>query len=172
VRSIALVCTIADVEALLSRVDRDGGMLLFAVDGKTDAFAVFECDPGAYRRREGAGGWVAGTNHRLRADGEGAPAEPLTSSQRRYRRLEALARRLCESTGAVEVPRDLIRLLADPGVEVRGEEYGTVYANVACPSQGVVWYTFGGYPAASTGKWRRWPWPWGRGGRRDRSPLT
>jgi hypothetical protein len=51
-------------------------------------------------------------------------------------------------------------ILADPGVEVRGEDYGTVYASVTCPSQRMVWYTFGGYPAASSGAWYEIVWPW------------
>jgi hypothetical protein len=51
-------------------------------------------------------------------------------------------------------------LLADSEVEVRDKEYGTVYASVACPGERRVWYTFGGYPAASSGAWQQLKWPW------------
>jgi hypothetical protein len=149
--------TIHEVEVLLGEVDRDGGMLLFAVDGKTDAFAVFECSCAAHVRREGRGTWIAGTNHCLGSDDDGS-----MSSRLRFHRLEELARELCGRGETVEAPEDLIRILADPGVEVRGEDYGTVYANVACPSTGEMWYTFGGYPAASAGAWQQMVWPWKR----------
>lgn len=41
--ALELCRTISDVEALLNETDRDGGMLLFAADGKTDEFALFDC---------------------------------------------------------------------------------------------------------------------------------
>jgi hypothetical protein len=149
--------TIGEVEALLHVVDRDGGMLLFAVDGKTDAFAVFECSCAGHVRRGTGADWIAGTNHYLEAGDVGSG-----SSQARFQRLQELARALCGRAGGVDAPGDLICILADPGVEVRGEDYGTVYANVACPGAGEIWYTFGGYPAASAGDWRRMAWPWER----------
>jgi hypothetical protein len=46
--------TIDEVEALLRRVDRDGGMLLFAVEGGSDVFAVFECGCAEHVRSAGA----------------------------------------------------------------------------------------------------------------------
>jgi hypothetical protein len=58
------------------------------------------------------------------------------------------------------LPRDLIRILADDEIETRNEELATAYANVACPTSGESWYTFGGYPAASGGNWQRLEWPW------------
>jgi len=62
--------------------------------------------------------------------------------------------------GGGDLPWALVRVLADPEVEGRGEDSGTVYANVVCPSAGEVWYTLGGYPAASQGNWQRLEWPW------------
>ena len=50
--------------------------------------------------------------------------------------------------------------LADDEVERRGATFATAYANVACPHAGKIWYTFGGYPAASSGNWQRLEWPW------------
>ena len=40
--ALELCRTISDVEKMLSETDRDGGMLLFAVDGKTNEFALFD----------------------------------------------------------------------------------------------------------------------------------
>lgn len=152
-------CTVREVEALLRSVDRDGGMLLFVVDGKTDAFAVFECTCRGHSRRDEQRDWIVGTNHSLGAGGHGDSKRPASSSQARLQRMEALAREMHRRGGA-DVPGALIRILADSGVEARGEDRGTVYANVACPSTGEVWYTFGGYPAASAGAWRQVGWPW------------
>jgi hypothetical protein len=153
---------IHEVEALLREVDRDGGMTLFVVDGKTDEFAVFECTCAGHVRRDGFLDWIVGTNHSCWTDGEGNPGEHPTNSQLRLRRMEELTRELCGRGDVVDTPWDLICILADPGVEVRGEDYGTVYANVACPSLREIWYTFGGYPAASAGTWQQVVWPWER----------
>ena len=57
-----------------------------------------------------------------------------------------------------------IRILADEKIERREGEVVTVYANVACPSGGEIWHTFGGHPAASKGNWQRLEWPWGETG--------
>jgi hypothetical protein len=54
----------------------------------------------------------------------------------------------------------LIAILADEKVEVQGDNFGTVYANIACPSLNQVWHTFGGFPAASKGNWQSIDWPW------------
>jgi hypothetical protein len=58
------------------------------------------------------------------------------------------------------LPADLIAILADEKVEVQGDNFGTVYANIACPSLNQVWHTFGGFPAASKGNWQSIDWPW------------
>ncbi len=147
--------TIDDVETLLRQANRDGGMMLFAVDGKADESAVFECACAEYRRRELFEDWIVGTNHCC-----AVPGERPESSQHRFDRMEELLGELWERDDAIDAPQDLMRILADPGVEVCGEDYGTVYACVACPSLDVIWYTFGGYPAASAGAWRQLKWPW------------
>jgi len=54
----------------------------------------------------------------------------------------------------------LIALLADGKVEVQGDDFGTVYANIACPGITQVWHTLGGFPAASMGNWQCIDWPW------------
>ena len=154
--------TIRDVEVLLSETDRDGGMLLFAVDGKTDEFAVFDCMCSAHYRRQPSDGWIIGTNHYCAVEDRTLDArdELPGGSVSRYRRMETLIHELSTSQAAANLPGDLIRILADDGVERRGEEVVTVYSNVACPGTGEIWYTFGGYPAASKGNWQRVEWPW------------
>ncbi len=156
------VChTISDVEAFLNENHRDGGMALFAVDGKTDEFAVFECLCSKHFRRDPLAGWIVGTNHYCACedltlgDDEGS-----ASSLTRFDRLKSLLQDLYTSPTRPDLPTDLIRILADDRIERRNRELVTAYANVACPHSGEVWYTFGGYPAASTGDWQRLEWPW------------
>jgi len=152
--------TPADVEALLGEVGRTDGMILFAVDGKSDETAVIECNRSRHIAREFNAEWIVATNHALLSHKPGKLKRLEDGSRARYKRLEELLRARSGRLEALDIPGDLIRTLADPDVEQRGEHYGTVYANVACPSQRMIWYTFGGYPAASRGDWRRLDWPW------------
>jgi hypothetical protein len=145
--------SIPEVEALLDQYDRDDGMMLFAVDGKIDEFAVIECTSTSFQRRQSSGNWTVGTNHYCTPLG---PAAKREDSQKRYQRMQTLI----SQTSHINPPADLIGILADEGVEVCGESYGTVYAAVACPSLPAIWYTFGGYPAASAGNWQPLNWPW------------
>jgi hypothetical protein len=149
-----------DVELMLGEVDRKGGMMLFAVDGKSDSGAVYECACSTHVKRELEGSWIAGTNHCCGSGGQEGSDDSALSSQCRCGRMAEMLDELLEGGGAVDVPCDLIDVLADPGVEQRGEDYGTVYANVACPGKDAAWHTFGGYPAASAGEWGRIEWPW------------
>jgi hypothetical protein len=156
------VCrTLGDVEAFLSETHRDGGMMLFAVDGKTNDFAVFECLCAKHFRRDPSEGWIVGTNHYCACedltlgDDEGS-----ASTLNRFQRVKSLVENLYTVPTPPDLPTDLIRILADDEIERRSRELVTVYANVACPASGEIWYTFGGYPAASTGNWQRLEWPW------------
>jgi hypothetical protein len=152
--------SIADVEAMLNEINRDGGMLLFAVDGKTDEFALFECLCAKHYRRDPANGWIVGTNHfcacedRTLGDDAGS-----ISTLSRFRRMEELIRPLAAAPPPRHRPADLIHVLADDHIERRTGRLITAYANVACPATGEMWYTFGGYPAASHGNWQRLGWP-------------
>jgi len=154
--------SIRDVEALLDATGRDGGMLLFAVDGKTNEAALFECTCSTYYKRQPADGWIVGTNHfcacedRTLGDADSKPLGTLS----RYRRMEALVQPLAAAPDPPDLPAGLIRVLADDGIERREQRIVTVYSNVACPATGELWYTFGGYPAASKGNWQRLEWPW------------
>ena len=153
---------ISDVEMLLNETDRDGGMLLFAVDGKRNEFALFECLCSKYYKREPSNGWIVGTNHFCACEdltlGD-ADKEPL-GTLCRFSRMENLIQTLSTSQTSPNLPVDLIRILADDQIERRDKQLVTVYSNVACPSTGEIWYTFGGYPAASKGNWQRLEWPW------------
>ena len=144
-----------DVEALLRGVDRHGGMLLFAVDGKTDDAAIYECTCTGFVRQVLGRRWIAGTNH-YRLGASGAVDE---HSHRRLDWMDARLDGLWRQDRVPDLPRDLIGILADDGVEQRGVDHGTVYANVACPGERRLWATFGGYPAASAGAWRAIEWP-------------
>jgi hypothetical protein len=155
-RAMETCRTIDQVEALLRATERNGGMMIFAADGKNGEYAVFECSCRHHVRRRGQGDWLAGTNHYLARDVP-RPAEAYAAaSLARYRRLAA---RLERDMGD-GAPADLAAILADAGIEQRGADYGTVYANVTCPTSGEVWFTLGGYPAASAGAWQRLAWPW------------
>jgi len=159
--ALELCRTISDVETLLNKTDRDDGMLLFAVDGKNNEFALFECMCSKYYKREATDGWIVGTNHYCAiedltlGDDEGS-----ASTLNRYRRMENLIQTLSASQTPPNLPVDLIRILADDKIERRDKRVITVYSKVACPSTGEIWNTFGGYPAASKGNWQRLDWPW------------
>jgi hypothetical protein len=149
--------TIGEVEARLAEVDLDDGMLLFAVDGKSDEFAIFECGCGRYVRRLPVGPWLAGANHACALDEPGEHA----GSRSRQSRMEEMAADLQVRGPEARLPQDLIAILADDAVERRGDRFATAYATVACPGTGELWFTFGGTPAASRGRWSPLAWPWG-----------
>jgi hypothetical protein len=160
--ALELCRCISDVEMLLNETDRDGGMLLFAVDGKKNEFALFECLCSKYYKREPSNGWIVGTNHFCACEdltlGD-TDKEPLGTLSR-FSRMENLIQTLSTSQTSPNLTVDLIRILADDQIERRDKRLVTVYSNVACPSTGEIWYTFGGYPAASKGNWQRLEWPW------------
>jgi hypothetical protein len=160
--ALELCHSISDVERLLNETDRDGGMLLFAVDGKTNEFALFDCMCSKYYRREPSAGWIVGTNHYCAFEDptlSDVDREPL-GTLNRFEQMEHLLQALSASQTDPDLPADLIRILADDKIERRNTQLLTVYANVACPGTGEIWYTFGGYPAASKGNWQRLDWPW------------
>ena len=146
--------TIHDVETLLGSVDRDEGVMLFVVDGKTDESAILECACREHSKREPVRGTLIGTNHCPSMK----PMDISDSSLLRFCRLTELISR--DSREEIGTPGGLISVLADDEVEQRHGKYVTVEAAVACPAQKSVWYTLGGYPAASCGNWKRIEWPW------------
>jgi hypothetical protein len=159
--ALELCRTIGDVETLLNETDRDGGMLLFAADGKTDEFALFDCMCSKHYRRDPSDGWIVGTNHYCTCEDLSlGDDEGSISTLNRFKRMETLIKGIYVSSTPPNLPADLIRILADDGIERRINKLVTVYSNVACPGTGEIWYTFGGYPSASHGNWQRLEWPW------------
>jgi hypothetical protein len=148
--------TIGAVESLLCQYDREDGMMLFAIDGKTNEFAIFECSCHDYIKRTSQEQWLVGTNHCCTRNTE----PPSVSSLARYCRIVELVGGFGTGIPQINIPTDLIAILADDQVEARCLEYGTVYAIIACPGSGEIWYTFGGFPAASNGDWRGVVMPW------------
>jgi len=153
--------TLQDLEALLGRIQRDDGMLLFAIDGKSGAYAIYECGCVDFYKRESSQGWLVGTNHYcIHPKAPPLSASGLLSTASRYQRLEVLAERLAAQAGHDSPVKDLIQILSDDGIEARNGEIVTAYSNVACPGRQEIWYTFGGYPSASHGNWQKLGWPW------------
>ena len=148
--------TIKEVEDILGRYDRDGGMLLFCADGKTDEYAIFECSSSQYFKHTPKGKWLVGTNH-YRAFQVNTNSQSSVSC---LSRLEELLGILYTQPDNVRLPADLIAILADAEVEAQEQNFGTVYANIACPGIRQIWHTFGGFPAASKGNWQPIEWPW------------
>lgn len=160
--ALELCHTIGDVEAFLDSTYRDGGMLLFAVDGKNNEFALFDCLCSRFHRREPTNGWIVGTNHYCTCDDltlSDADKEPL-GTLRRFEKMTDLIRTLSASRTPSNLPADLIQILTNDEIERRDKNVVTVYSNAACPATGEIWYTFGGHPAASKGNWQRIVWPW------------
>ena len=153
--------TLPELEALLGRIQRDGGMLLFAVDCKTNTYALYECTCTGFYKREPVQGWLVGTNHHC-VHPQAPPVYetgPLSTTSR-YERMETLVEGLVAQGGSAAPVKALIEILADDGIEARDGDTVTAYANVACPATREIWYTFGGYPAASRGNWQKLAWPW------------
>jgi hypothetical protein len=121
-------------------------MIIFAVDGKNDESALFECTCRSYLRRDAVEGKITATNH---ADNTTFSATSESSLKRRRRLDELVIQR--NNWKSLRIPLDLIRILADDGVEQRGKNSFTVYSAIACPAEKRQWYTLGGYPAASRG---------------------
>jgi hypothetical protein len=153
--------TLPDLEALLDRIPRDDGMLLFAVDGKDNSYALYECGCTDFYKREATQGWLVGTNHCFVHPRAPTPTSsgPLNTVSR-FARMETLVERLASQPRLASPVKDLIQILADDGIESRSGNIVTAYSNVACPTTQEIWYTFGGYPAASRGNWQQLEWPW------------
>lgn len=152
--------TLADVEGFIDRTDRDRGVMLLAVDGKSGESAVYECTRSSWRRidpqpREDSGHLIATNHHRHKHPPEDQPrASRPGSTVSRFTRL----RRILVRHPPEHLPDDLIDVLADPEVEMReATELRTIYSAVACPARGEVWFGSGDAPAASRGVWRKLP---------------
>ncbi|MEC9373603.1 MAG: C45 family peptidase [Planctomycetota bacterium] len=158
--------SLADVERLLDATDRDRGVILFVVDGKTNDAAVYECACTSWARIDpAADGTLTATNHCQRlhpTDVERLARARATSTTGRLHRVRELMGRGALERGA---PEGMIRVLADPRVEMgREAPLTTIYAAACCPASGELWFAGGpgevDVPAASRATWRRVKWPW------------
>jgi hypothetical protein len=148
-----------ELERVLRGCDRTEGMAFYAVDGKTEEFALFECTRAGVLRRDPTPGSVLVSCTRDLAmrtipTRNGARAILGTNLRRRMDRL-------CELWVHSEpkAMTDLAAMLADPEIEDVGNDSGTLYSNIACPSRGLAWFAAGELPAASRSEWRSMAWP-------------
>ncbi len=142
------------VEARLRSDNRQGGMLIFSAspDGRA---AILECSCHQVARCDLDSGFLVGTNHYQFIP---EMKDPLAANQSSLLRAEAMATKLGRLPRNPQL-KDLIAILADPNVEQHRENYGTVYANLYNSLSRQLWFTFGGYPAASHGNWQPVPGP-------------
>lgn len=140
------------VEARLRSEIRQGGMLIFSASPDGQA-AILECSCRHVARCDLGSDFLVGTNHYQFIP---EMKDTLEANQNSLHRAEAMAAKLGELPRNPQ-PKDLIAVLADPNVEQHRENYGTVYANLYNPMSHELWFTFGGFPAASHGNWQPVP---------------
>ncbi|TDP88950.1 acyl-CoA:6-aminopenicillanic acid acyl transferase [Halanaerobium saccharolyticum] len=148
--------SVEDVKQLLKSTVRDGGMNLFVIDGKNNQSAVFECSSKNYKERKIECSYLAGANHYAAAE---VPADfnfNFDNSIKRQNRVEKL---LLEQKDSIST-RNMIDILADSKVEQNNNLSGTVYSNIACPAENLIYFAYDGYPAASRSKWQKIEWDW------------
>lgn len=148
--------TLKEIDALLKSTTLDDGMNLFAVDGKTNEFAVYECNSRSYLKREVSGNFIAGANHHCCT---AIPGNIRFNSKNSMSRQETMEFLLSECKFN-NLPDDFVRILSHPNVEQNNEFSGTVYSNVCCPGKGEIWYACGEFPSASRGTWGKVEWEW------------
>ncbi len=148
--------SIRDVADLLQNIERDGGMNLFAVDGKSSQFCIFECSCSSHKKRKPQDAHLSATNHYCASRMPDGFQNGSRSSLDRLQRTEELLK----DKALNKLPENLIQILKHSRVEQSSKEAGTVYSNVACPGKELVWYAYGGFPAASRGTWHQLNWPW------------
>jgi hypothetical protein len=144
-----------EVEARLKATHRTGGMLVFAVANDDGMSAMLECSCTQVSRRDLTGKFLAGTNHYQQLSGFSRVSDEISGSIQRLNTLTTRLNRLPETPTI----QDLIAVLADPGVEQHRPDFGTVCSNLYKANSQRLWFTFGGYPAASRGNWQPMPWP-------------
>lgn len=153
--------TLDELEAFIAQTQRDRGVIVVALDGKTGESAVFECTRTASLRLAEDRGRLIATNHRRSQH----PPTPRNGSRpgSTISRYHGMCR-LLDAAPPEHGPDDLIDILADPDVEMRTPPHlRTIYSAVCCPQARRAWFSAGDYPAdipaASAGTWRPVPWP-------------
>jgi len=151
--------SLKDVSCYLSKTLRSDGMMLFVSDTANNEHGIFECTCQNIIVRQLQTDlnftYLAGTNHYTCPPYINSSLPDRADSLRRYKRLEECLESLRKSAKCPGFD-SLKAILADDLIEKRDPDYGTVYSNLYCPTTNRLWYTFGGYPAASCGQWRDW----------------
>jgi len=142
-----------ELESMLKRIPRDGGMNLFAVDGKDNSCAVYECLCGSFIKRKINHNYGVGANH---FNVTPVPAGFNHNFSNSHKRQKAAEDALCGMTDFTA--KDLIDILADPDIEQDNGLYGTVYSNIACPAADEIYYACDDFPAASKSRWESISW--------------
>ncbi|TKJ46831.1 hypothetical protein CEE34_06830 [Candidatus Aerophobetes bacterium Ae_b3a] len=148
--------SITDVADLLEDIERDGGMNLFVIDGKSNEFCIFECSCSSCKKRKPQYAHLSATNHYCASRIPDGFQNGSRSSLDRLQRTEELLK----DKAFDKLPENLIQILKDSKIEQSSKEAGTIYSNVACPGKELVWYAYGEFPAASRGTWHQLNWPW------------
>lgn len=146
-----------DVSRYLMEKPRSEGMMLFVSDFGNNEHGIFECTCRETVFRTLPAdldfAYMAGTNHYTASLYDNSLEPDRADSLKRYKKLEKCMESFRDS-GKAPCFQSLRAILADDQIEKRDHEYGTVYANLYCPATHKLWYTFGGYPAASCGRWK------------------
>lgn len=156
--------TLDELEAFIRETDRDRGVIVVALDGKSGQSAVFECTRAGYERHEPQphdAGRLFATNHCRRQ--HPTQPRPFARPGSTITRLDRL-RTITADHPPEHAPDDLIDMLADPHVEMRNaESLRTIYSAVCAPREKQIYFAAGGWPedrpAASTGHWTKIAWP-------------
>lgn len=154
-----------DLDAMLSRIDRDRGTILVAIDAKTNERAVFECARGTHERHDAGLSFQCATNHPARKQ----PLDPQRLARSRpggtIRRRDSLER-LALANHEWSPPDDLAAILAHPTIEMRDAKHlRTIYSAICRPASRDLWFCPGSPSANSSvppGRWTRVPIPWAR----------
>jgi hypothetical protein len=154
---------LTELESMLRHIPRDGGMNLFAVDGKDNSCAVYECICNGYIKREVDYRYTVAANH---FNITSVPADfnhDFSNSRGRQKAAENILSDINDISGRDStdfIVKDLISVLSNPDVEQNNGLRGTVYANIACPFTGELYYACDDFPAASKGQWECIDWQW------------
>lgn len=147
--------TIAEVESLLSSCNRDTGVALTVIDGKTNNAVIFECSHSNYNVLYPNNNMLLITN-RVSETMKDTSDQINSTSWKRYKRMQELT----ASKYPVNID-DFINILSDAEVEQRGIYEGTFQSVIAAPALKEIWLACDAYPAASQGTYQKVPWPWG-----------
>ncbi|SIR17794.1 C45 family autoproteolytic acyltransferase/hydolase [Halanaerobium kushneri] len=148
--------SVDEVERLLQNTVRDGGMNLFVVDGKNNQSSVFECSSQLYKKRRIESSYIAGANHYSEIKVPAGCNFDFKDSIKRQEKVENL---LLKNKKGLSLQK-MIDILSNSEVEQNNNLSGTVYSNIVCPADNLIYFAYDGFPAASKGNWQKIEWEW------------